>query len=240
MPPDSEMPLLRPDNVRSWKRAIGELSLIVSGVLIALGVDSAWQARQERQRELAYLEQLLSDARETEEGLRQSIAGDSIMLVRVERVLDQAFYNRVPARDTFSIPTGYQQFRPLTGTYTALVQNGDLRLVRGDSLRFHVIAYVALIDATEVMLRHTESLIWNSTERVQHGLIIHSRARQDNGSSSWAQLNVVGALNDPGIIGALRAHVLASRNRLGGLRSLQKPTADLIRLLQAELGRNPE
>ena len=215
------------------KRVIGELVLIVGAVLIALAVESWWQTRQERQRETAYLEQLLADARETESRLKTSIAGDSSMLADVQRVLDQAFYDRMPPRDSFKLPTGYQQFRPLTGTLTALVQNGDLRLVRSDSIRFRVIAYVAQINATEVNLRHTESLVWNSTERVLHGMTLHSRS-----AGAWSQLNIKAALNDPDIISALRVQQTASNNRLRTLRRLEEPTADLIRLLQAELGRN--
>ncbi|MGH7470135.1 MAG: hypothetical protein ACRENP_19490 [Longimicrobiales bacterium] len=231
------MRIFRLDPAFSWKRVIGELALIVGGVLIALGVDSAWQAREERQRESAYLEQLLSDARETESRLKVAISGDSSMLTQVEGVLDQAFYRRIPPRDSFALPTGYQQFRPLTGTFIALVQNGDLRLVRNDSIRFRVIAYVALIDATEVMLRHMESLVWNNTQRVLYGITVHSRTAP-GGSGTWSQLNVAAALNDPDVISALRVQATASSNRLRNLRRLEEPTADLIRLLRKELGRD--
>jgi hypothetical protein len=118
------------------------------------------------------------------------------------------------------------------------VQNGDLRLVRNDRIRFRVIDYVALIQATEVLLRHTESLIWNSTERVYHELTVHSRSAGRGGDSgSWTQLDVKALLNDPDIVSALRVQVAASNNRLGSLHGLEDPTNELIRLLQAELGR---
>jgi hypothetical protein len=232
--------LLRFDHAVSWKRVIGELVLIVSGVLIALTVDSWWQAREERARERAYLAQMLSDAKETRSRLRVSIAGDSIMLLEAERVMTQAFSNRTPPRDSLNLHSGYQQFRPLTGTYSALVQNGDLRLVRSDSIRFRVIDYVALIQNTEVLLRHTESLIWNSHERLHRGLTVHSRTGGRGGSGEWTQLNVEALLNDPEVVSAIRLHASASDNRLRNFRRLEEPTANLIRLLEKELSLEKE
>jgi hypothetical protein len=232
---------LRLDPAVSWRRVIGELVLIVGGVLIALTVDSWWQAREERARERAYLAQMLSDARETRSRLSESIEGDSSMVAWVERALEQAYSNRAPARDSFDLPFGYKQFRPLTGTYLALVQNGDLRLVRSDSNRFKVIDYVAQIQNTEVLLRHTESLIWNSSERMLRGLTVHARTGNRVGApGQWTQLNVGAVLNDPDVVSAVRVQGLASTNRLNNLRRLVEPTADLIRLLEKELGLEKE
>ncbi|MGH7460035.1 MAG: hypothetical protein ACREMA_03280 [Longimicrobiales bacterium] len=234
------MPLLRHDLALNWKRITGELVLIVGAVLIALAFDSWWQTRQNRQQETAYLKQLLADAQETQSRLKSSIAADSSILVSVSNVLERAFSGRVPPPDSFNLPTGYQQFRPLIGTYTALVQNGDLRPVRSDSIRFRVIAYVALIDATEVVLRHSENLIWNSTERVLNGITNHRRSSSGggDGSAAWGPVNAKAALNDRDIVGALEVQAAASRNRLRNLHRLEEPTADLIRLLQQELRRD--
>ena len=93
------MRLTRQDLALKARRTLGELLLIVSAVLIALAADSWWQARQERQQEKVYLTQLLADTRETESRLKTSIAGDTAMLERVLRVLDQAFNGPLPASD---------------------------------------------------------------------------------------------------------------------------------------------
>jgi hypothetical protein len=81
-------------------------------------------------------------------------------------VIGRALRGPLPQADSLELPTGYNQFEPLTGTLAALVQGGDLRLLRSDSIRFELIALSALIHETETILRHTETLIWNSTERV--------------------------------------------------------------------------
>jgi hypothetical protein len=50
-------------------------------------------------------------------------------------------------------------------------------------------------------------------------------------------VDVGAVLGDPEVISALRVHVAASANRVRNLHRLEEPTADLIRLLQTELGR---
>lgn len=229
------MPFPRVGQSLNWKPVIGQLALIVGGVLIALAVDSWWENRQERHEERAYLEQLLADLRETESRLESSIVGDVEMLDRVSRVLDRALNGSLP--DSLDLPTGYSQFRPLTGTATALVQSGDIQLLRNDRLRFRLIAYTALINATETLLRHTETLIWNSTERKILGTLRHTRSSNVHGNVAWGTIDVAAALSDPELISALQVQAAASQNRIRNLRRLQQPTTELIQLLATELGR---
>jgi hypothetical protein len=54
------MRLWRFVKTRRWRSAAGELALVVVGVLIALAVDSWRGDRNDRERERAYLRQLLS------------------------------------------------------------------------------------------------------------------------------------------------------------------------------------
>lgn len=222
---------------QGWQRVLGELALIIGGVLIALTLDAWWAGRQERQQEIAYLEQLLADLQETQRRLHESISGDAATSDDVSLIVQRAFDGRLPPRDSLRLRTGYNQFRPLTGTQTALLQGNGLQLLRSDSLRFALIAYSALMHATETMLRHTEDLIWNSTERVFNARARHSQQPQGAGLASqrWTQIDVAGVLTDPDLISALQLQVAASQNRIRNLRRLEEPIADLIRLLQAEM-----
>jgi hypothetical protein len=222
----------------AWKRLIAELAVIVAGVLIALAANSWWEQRQERRRAEEYLEQLLVDFRATERQLQAAIAGDTKKFESASLVIDRAYRGRFAPTDSLEVPTGYFQFRPLTGTLTALVEGGDLRLLDSDSLRYALVAYSSTIDEIETILRHTEALIWNSTERIALGRARHSQSalrRAANNGSGWGQVDVAGALNDPEIISAFQVQAMASQIRLFNLRHLEKPTTRLIRLIQAEL-----
>lgn len=221
-----------------WNRLFAEFTVIVAGVLIALAVNSWWERRQERNRAREYLEQLLVDVQATERRLRATIETETQRLEGVNSVIDRALRGPWPQADSLEFPTGYNYFEPLKGTLTALIQGGDLRLLRNDSIRFELIAFSALIHETETILRHTETLIWNSTERVTVGRARHSQSaarREANAGRGWGQVNVAGALNDPEIISALQLQATASQIRLFNLGRLEEPTSRIIRLLRAEL-----
>jgi hypothetical protein len=221
-----------------WKRLLAEFAVIVAGVLIALAVDAWWGRRQERERAEEYLEQLLVDFQETERRLRGTIAGESERLERVNRTIDRALHGPLPHADSLDLPTGYNQFEPLTGTLAALVQGGDLRLLGSDSVRFELIAFSTLIEETVTILRHTETLSWNSTERVILGRARHSQSAalgEANAGRAWGQVDVADALNDPELFSALQVQAVASQVRLFNLGRLQDPTSRIIGLIQAAL-----
>jgi hypothetical protein len=60
-----------------WMGALREFSIIVAGVLCALGAPAWWDGYQERGRERDYLRQLLADTRENEARLAAAMASDS-------------------------------------------------------------------------------------------------------------------------------------------------------------------
>ncbi|HEX6070923.1 MAG TPA: hypothetical protein VFZ18_13905, partial [Longimicrobiaceae bacterium] len=170
--------------------------------------------------------------------LRGTIEAETERLEAVNRAIDRALRGPLPHADSVELPTGYNQFEPLTGTLAALIQGGDLRLLRNDSIRFELIGYSAVIHETEEILRHSETLIWNSTERVIQARARHSQsAGRGEGSAGrgWGTLDVAGLLNDPEIITALQVQTVASQVRLFNLRRLEEPTARVIRLIQEEL-----
>lgn len=225
-----------------WGRLLAELGVIIAGVLIALAVDAWWERQQEQERAEEYLQQLLVDLQQTQRSLQGAIEGDNRTLERVNSVLNRAYTGPFPPADSLDLPSGYNFFEPLTGTLTALVESGDLRLIDSDSVRFELLRFSALIESTEAVLRHMETLIWHSTEQLSLGRARHSHAAARGAASSpggRVQVDVAGLLNDPGIISALQMQAVASQIRLFNLGRLEQPTARIIRRLGAELGSRP-
>lgn len=221
-----------------WSRLFAELAVIIAGVLIALAADSWWERRQEQNHAREYLEQLLVDVQTTEQRLRSIIGTETQRLETVNAVISRAFAGPWPQPDSLELPTGYDYFEPLTGTLTALIQSGDLRLLRSDSIRFELIAFSALIRETETGLRHTENMIWSSTERVAAGRARHSQSAARRGTNvgrGWGQVDVAGVLNDPEVISALQIQALATHLRIFNLGRLEEPTDRIVGLLRAEL-----
>jgi hypothetical protein len=217
---------------------MAELAVIVGGVLIALAADAWWETRLERREARDYLQQLLVDFQETQRRLRGTIAAETETLQLVNSVVDRASRGVLPSPDSLELPTRYNEFEPLTGTLTALVEGGDLRLVRDDSLRFELVAFLSLVDASDQFLSHTETMIFDSIERVTLGRARHSQSasrQATNGASGWGEVDVRGILNDPDVIGALQLQAGASQMRVYSLGRLEEPIQRLIRLTQAQL-----
>lgn len=145
-PPELDPPRPRWD----WRRAArwfgAEFLVVVTGVLVALAVGAWWQGRQDAATERAYLRQLAADLRETE---RAAADADEFLrpVDRAGSLLWLAFYEADrPPRDTLLALAERAMWtsavRPVTGTAEALVATGDLALVRDDSLRTAVTAYL--------------------------------------------------------------------------------------------------
>jgi hypothetical protein len=140
--------LLQPVN---WTYAVGEVSLIVIGVLIALAANAWWVERGDAARERAYRLQLIADLRASEASLGRSI-----------RRLRDAERSATAALDAFRAPAppdslgqwirGTIRRAPpdlVLGTARSLVASGDAHLLFDEPLRSAVIRLVDRLDRLE-------------------------------------------------------------------------------------------
>ena len=126
--------LLQPIN---WAYAVGEIALIVAGVLIALAIDNWNQSRQDRRDELLVLRQLCSELRTDSADAQFNIgnvrdAQTSALIIKAH--LEQG----LPYSDSLDAHFGYLGLLPQhlrnAGAYQTLRSRG-LDLVSNDSLR---------------------------------------------------------------------------------------------------------
>jgi hypothetical protein len=133
-----------------WQRRTGwfaaQFLVVVSGVLVALMLQSWHENRRDAARELAYLRQLGAELRATEALMDR---GDSVTAEAdyANARLVRAYRERTPPRDSvliWLVQIGrWFETAPVTGTAEALVVSGDLGLIRSDSLRAAIASYVA-------------------------------------------------------------------------------------------------
>ena len=124
----------------------GQLLVVTTGILVAIALNAWWDARQDRAREQTYLRQLDADLAETQ----ASVAGYDQFLRPVDRVaarLVRAYRSptRPPADSLMTwllVGSRFGVPRPVLGTAEALVATGELEIVRDDSLRTAIVAYL--------------------------------------------------------------------------------------------------
>ena len=225
-----------------WRGALREFVIIVAGVLAALASQAWWQNRQDRERENDYLRQLLVDTRENQRRFDAAYSEDSAA-GRAITMLVSTLYGpgTLPSSDSLAKlfathAFSASDFKPLTGTYTALLATGDLRLIRNDTLRARLVAYAAMLDAEQEKMRFFLNQAFGDPARMATAVPYIRLSLNPNlsGLTPSTRADPLRLRDDPSLSGLLFAVQVSNRNRITHLRTAQEETARLLRALEAE------
>lgn len=131
---------------RGGRTASREITFIVVGVLIALGANSWWEGRQDRDRTTEYLLRLAEDlnlsrdAMEATDESRRSVVDGTRGVMRLLRA-GPTGENVDSLRATLGWIAVFNMTPVHDGTYQEMMATGALRLLRSDSLRAALRAY---------------------------------------------------------------------------------------------------
>lgn len=132
-----------------------EFLVVVTGVLVALALNAGWEKRQDIARERAYVTQLAVDLRINQQRLQEAIRleettrdGAAAVMAAISAGApiraDSANAWMIERRASF-----YSDPRLLLGTVSALMQTGDIKLLRNPVVRQQVIEYESQIEADQ-------------------------------------------------------------------------------------------
>jgi hypothetical protein len=148
--------ILRPSGEQYFlKDALRDLVVVVVGILAALGLESAWEDRQDRVEEALLLQGLRTEFSENREQLVERITiwtdvreanltarrliGQSIDDLGVEQV-----------RSSFRSVMGMRFYDPRTGQLSSLISSGKLGLIQNAELRAKIADWPSFIEDLEV------------------------------------------------------------------------------------------
>ena len=119
--------------------AIGEILLVVLGILIALQINNNNEAKKQRKLELHYLKNIKSDLALNIAHLENYIASRDIAIQSANIVIEH--YEGKPitdlkefSRHTVNIYT-WQKFSQINNTFQELMNSGNLALISNDSIK---------------------------------------------------------------------------------------------------------
>lgn len=123
----------------SWVGALRELVLITMGIYLAFALNNWGESRKERDLEKFYLGNLLTDVDRSIVQLERHLRMDSFQL-KGARALDGLLAqgrraDRDSLRDYLNSFNANPRFRTNDYSYRSLLQSGDYRIIRSDSLR---------------------------------------------------------------------------------------------------------
>ena len=124
-----------------FKYAIGEIILVVIGILIALQINNWNQELQNNKKEQKYYQKFLHDVLLDEKIIEAEVNATETRLQaanNVARLLlnDETDLSLISNQLQISIANSTMDFKPTTNTYDDVKFSGNLNLIRDDTLKF--------------------------------------------------------------------------------------------------------
>jgi hypothetical protein len=128
-------------------RLAGEFAIIVCGVLVALGLEATWQARQDRVRESEIIQDLIEEFQANRVRLLSDIEVNRASLAAAEGL------ERMPSSSSlpFDLDEGFgiRRYDPLDGVLQSTLETGELSLIVDPSLRAALAGWSARVREAE-------------------------------------------------------------------------------------------
>ena len=127
-----------------------ELIVVVFGILLALGLQSWWQTRENDARGLTYQQQVLADAKQTRATYQKAITTDT-NLRNVTAHLSDALHIRLTLEGDEAMAWlawrngWFSDPRPVVGNVYALIDTGDIQLIPNPKVRAAIVEYASIL-----------------------------------------------------------------------------------------------
>lgn len=144
---------------RYFKYALGEVILVVIGILLALQINSCNQELVERKKENLYLKNLKVDMTKQLKDINIQLNFEQNQFEMVSRLLDDYYDDSNFKLDSVFFNSssrliGRKTFNKNDPTYTALLSTGDIALLRDDDLKNALFEYYQQLEQLENILNN--------------------------------------------------------------------------------------
>ncbi|GLU44368.1 DUF6090 family protein [Allomuricauda sp. NBRC 101325] len=181
------------------KYAIGEIILVVIGILIAIQINSWQQAKSERILEKKYLNNLVGELRQDSIGLK-----NNLLQLKNQARTKEVFLDMVKGGvqgDSIIYFFDYQwkpilPYIPIKSTYIELTTNSHLRVIRSDAIREKIIK---IYNSYESMEKAEDNLNQTATN---HVIDLISRSIPD--MSSYSVEDIMSLKSNTNLLNAIQ------------------------------------
>lgn len=239
-----------------FKYAIGEIILVVIGILIALQINNWNETRKNKAKETVLVDQLLQDLNQTEADLK-GIKELFLLRANSSVAISHSYWTRKHLSDSllfdFSIIMSYRRYNPILGTAVSLVNSGNIDLIQSKKARKAITDYIENINAhKEDIKRYEESYYRQGVydfksefdsysllgEQVKEQMLERSRSDLKAYPDSFEQVpfpvDIEAIYTSQKAYNAIQSLLIAHRNTYSEYDEIEKQTRDLITLLKDE------
>ncbi|MBN7814249.1 DUF6090 family protein [Algoriphagus pacificus] len=169
---------------RYLKYAIGEIVLVMVGILLALQVSEWNNEKNRRKAEAIIIEQLIADLNKSEEEIKKIIE-DITDRAKSSAIICHAFWKKDTPNDSilthFNNPLGNTIYSPTLGSARSLINSGNISLIQSETLKNAITSYVEEVDyKLRDISRYEETYYRNGiilVHEIVPGVDIHSKSR---------------------------------------------------------------
>ncbi|MFC3880064.1 DUF6090 family protein [Algoriphagus namhaensis] len=204
--------------------AVGEIVLVVIGILIALSINNWQQENQNKKLEKRYLEDLRVNLKR-DSTILQGIYVEAINSSEAKNYITAHLRNRESNLDSLALSFGHQWnpykiFSPSTSTIDEMKSNGDLKIIRDESIRKHI---VDIYNTYELFLQD-ENLYRESTREI----FIMAKAGLNN-ITDYSNEEIVVLLREPKLANTI--HRNFANGRVNSVENVINECNQLLRIL---------
>lgn len=237
--------------LKYMRYAIGEILLVVIGILIALQINNWNEERKLSIEEEKILLDLRSDLVDSNNNLNLYINLSETM-IKYSRVLVKVIYSGKTTASTDSVIALYNigaiswwQAYPVHGTYDAIIGSGQLSLIKNDSLKKDIINFYSTVkrgyeDHDESMKALERLFDLSAKEYVE---IMGDGSREDfklNKNESGKAESVKKLLKDRLFMNVLIQKTISEKRRLRAMKKMLNKSEKLLEFINFDLIRKPE
>ncbi len=237
---------------RYFKYAIGEIILVVIGILIALSINNWNEQRKDNLTEKELLRGLLIDFSETKSRLKETINLQNTAFSYGKRLLLLYESNRLhEKKDSIAAFVGFGALswwraEPVTGTYDAMVSTGNIGLLKNKELRRDLAKFDAELKNGFEDHEHSMDLLNELTlEQSAYAFnFLYDQTRSDLGllvinDSVEKEKNITSSINalknNKRFFGLLSSRLMMEKNRLERQEKMLHFVNNVINIVELEL-----
>lgn len=229
--------------------AIGEIILVVIGILIALQINNWNQNRLENREEMETLKSLKDDFLKSQNNVSETISRQNLVVDFSNKlIVTMREKNRTIDFDTLGAylyigAFSYWKIEPVNGTYDALIGSGKLNVIKNKHLKDELAEFSALIKygfEDEVMsLDLTGKLLEKSSPYSPYLMppfMVSDFGWKDMNIDTDKKSTIVNKhLNNNSFLGSLIIKFVLELNRLNYQKDILKHIEDILSIIDEEL-----
>ena len=235
------------------KYAIGEVILVVLGILIALLINSWYGDKVNNEKQFKYLESIVGDLNQQVIHLDYHLKMENNNLLDIRKLV--SIYNKNKKIELNDSTLNYfiSVFKRTTflanhTTYTQLLSTGDIGLINNDKIRNEIVKYYQGIERRELVVRKNNDvkdlvinpILLKNIDLAFQSTVEESVKTDDNYPTQLERTNYNLLEKDKlfEIVNVIKLKLLTTELVINWFEEDRKRTLDLIELIKTELNEN--